>query len=200
MKSEHNDKRIYYTMGEVAEMLDVNQATLRFWESEFDVLRPARNKKGNRLFTPDDMDKVKLIYHLLKEQGLKIAVAKKRIKEEVKSHRDDIALVDRLMYIRAQLEQINQELKDGGLADIDDVESVEIAMPARPSKALRPTKVSKPAESCVEQVEPYAGLAKISVPDEPQTDFEVIEEELLLENSADGAEESKALFVEQTIF
>jgi len=178
MKSENNNKRIYYTMGEVAEMLDVNQSLLRYWESEFDLLRPTRNKKGNRLFTPEDVDKVKLIYHLLREQGLKIAVAKKRIKEEVKSHRDDIALVDRLMYIRAELEQINQELRDGGLADIEE---------ARPAEITVKTKTGQKS-------------AKKSGSEELKIDFEVVEEEFILENSADAAEEVKTFFVEQTLF
>ena len=165
-------------MGEVAEMLDVNQSLLRYWESEFDVLRPMRNKKGNRLFTPDDVDKVKLIYHLLKEQGLKIAVAKKRIKEEVKNHRDDLALVDRLMYIRAELDQINQELRDGGLADIDDAEPTEI--PENPETGGKPAK--KPLS------------------EEVKIDFEMVEEEFILENSVNDAKEVKSLFVEQTLF
>jgi DNA-binding transcriptional MerR regulator len=178
MDRENDDKRIYYTMGEVAEMLDVNHSLLRYWESEFDVLRPTRNKKGNRLFTPEDLDKVKLIYHLVKEQGLKIAVAKKRIKEEVRSHRDDIALVDRLMYIRAQLEQINQELKEGGLSNTDDADSA--GMPEAPEVSAKPAKNMEKKE--------------------PEIDFEVIEEEFILENSADDAETAKSLFVEQTLF
>ena len=63
-------EKLFYTMGEVAEMFDVNQSLIRYWESQFRVLRPKRNKKGNRLFTPEDIRNLKLIYHLVKERGM----------------------------------------------------------------------------------------------------------------------------------
>ena len=63
-------KKMFYSMGEVAEMFDVKPSLLRFWEAEFDILKPKRNKKGNRLFTPSDVENLKLIYHLVKERGM----------------------------------------------------------------------------------------------------------------------------------
>lgn len=60
-------KKLLYSMGEVSEMFDVNPSLIRYWESQFDVLRPKKNKKGNRLFTPEDVQMLKLIYHLVKE-------------------------------------------------------------------------------------------------------------------------------------
>jgi len=203
---ETYDKRIYYTMGEVTEMFDVSRSLLRYWESEFDVLKPARNKKGNRLFTPEDVDTVKLIYHLLKEQGLKIAVAKKRVKQDIKSRRNDIELVERLMSIRAELEQINQELREGGLSDMEETELAEIPRLSKPAKRA---ETPKPAER-PEPREP-AEMPSPSNPDEeparretsaePKSDFEVIEEEFILENFAEEVrEEPKTLFVEQTLF
>lgn len=71
----HKKGKIYYSMGEVAEMFDVNPSLLRYWEQEFDILKPHRNKKGNRLFTPKDVDNIRIIYHLLKERKMKIEVA-----------------------------------------------------------------------------------------------------------------------------
>ena len=63
--SERKSRKIYYTMGEVSEMFDVNPSLIRFWEQKFDILKPDKNKKGNRLFTPKDVENLKLIYHLM---------------------------------------------------------------------------------------------------------------------------------------
>lgn len=63
-------KKLFYSMGEVAEMFDVNASLIRFWETKFDILRPQKNKKGNRLFSPADVENLKLIYHLVKERGM----------------------------------------------------------------------------------------------------------------------------------
>ena len=68
--AERKRKKIYYTMGEVSEMFDVNPSLIRFWEQKFDILKPDKNKKGNRLFTPADIENLKLIYHLVKENGM----------------------------------------------------------------------------------------------------------------------------------
>ena len=68
--SERKSRKIYYTMGEVSEMFDVNPSLIRFWEQKFDILKPDKNKKGNRLFTPKDVENLKLIYHLVKENGM----------------------------------------------------------------------------------------------------------------------------------
>lgn len=77
--------KLYYTIGEVADMFEVNTSLIRFWESEFDVLKPKKNNKGNRLFTPKDIENFKLIYGLVKEQGLTLEGAKKYIKENKKT-------------------------------------------------------------------------------------------------------------------
>ena len=73
--AERKSKKIYYTMGEVSEMFDVNPSLIRFWEQKFDILKPDKNKKGNRLFTPADIENLKLIYHLVKENGMTLAGA-----------------------------------------------------------------------------------------------------------------------------
>ena len=74
------DKR-YYKIGEVAKAFDVNTSLIRFWENEFDVLKPKKNKKGNRLFTPEDLDNLKMIYFLVKEKGFTLEGAKNKLKE-----------------------------------------------------------------------------------------------------------------------
>ena len=72
-------EKLYYSIGEVAEIIDVPVSTVRFWENEFEILRPMKNKKGNRMFTPQDLRNLKLIHHLLKVEGMTLPGAKKRI-------------------------------------------------------------------------------------------------------------------------
>lgn len=81
---EPDIKKLYYSIGEVSEMFAVNASLIRFWENEFDVIKPKKNNKGNRLFTPEDIDNFKLIYNLVKEQGLTLEGAKKYLKENKK--------------------------------------------------------------------------------------------------------------------
>jgi DNA-binding transcriptional MerR regulator len=72
-------EKLYYSIGETARMLDVPVSTVRFWENEFDILKPMKNKKGNRMFTPDDIKNIKIIHHLLKEEGMTIPGVRKRL-------------------------------------------------------------------------------------------------------------------------
>jgi DNA-binding transcriptional MerR regulator len=72
-------EKLYYSIGETAKMLDVPVSTVRFWENEFDILKPMKNKKGNRMFTPEDIKNLKIIYHLLKEERMTLPGAKKRL-------------------------------------------------------------------------------------------------------------------------
>jgi len=76
---EKKVEKLYYSIGEVAEMLEVPVSTVRFWENEFDVLKPMKNKKGNRLFTPADIKNLKIIHHLLKDDGMTLSGAKKKL-------------------------------------------------------------------------------------------------------------------------
>ena len=69
MKSTGKIEKLYYTIGEVAELFEVNASLIRFWENEFDALKPLKNKKGNRLFTKEDINTLRIIYHLVKEKG-----------------------------------------------------------------------------------------------------------------------------------
>lgn len=114
---------MFYTMGEVTEMFDVNSSLIRYWESHFSVIKPVRNKKGNRLFTPKDIENFKLIYHLVKERGMTLEGAKKSLKGG-KIHADrEVELMDRLLNMRALLLEVREVLKEGDASD--DVEEVE---------------------------------------------------------------------------
>lgn len=106
-------EKLYYSMGEVAEMFDVRPSLLRHWESQFRVLKPKRNKKGNRLFTPADVENLKLIYHLVKEQGMTLEGARKALRQcrREKAVPRDVELLERLQRIRALLVEVREELK-----------------------------------------------------------------------------------------
>jgi DNA-binding transcriptional MerR regulator len=105
-------------MGEIADMFSVNASLIRFWEKEFDILKPKKNKKGNRLFTPEDIDNFKLIHNLVKEQGLTLDGAKKYLKEnrkvvkhELKAEKLHFSEIEsRLVLIKKQLLELNEVL------------------------------------------------------------------------------------------
>ena len=107
--------KLFYSMGEVAEMFDVNTSLIRHWESQFSILRPKRNKKGNRLFSPEDVENLKMIYHLVKERGMTLEGAKKVLrKAPSESGVDrDAELMERLQRIRALLVEVREDLKAG---------------------------------------------------------------------------------------
>ncbi len=115
---QHKKGKVYYSMGEVSEMFDVRPSLIRFWEQKFDILKPRKNKKGNRLFTPEDVDNLALIYHLVKERGMTLAGAQMRIRQNKDGAQRDREIVDRLMSIRALLMEIREELKEDGSAAV----------------------------------------------------------------------------------
>ena len=78
---EKKVEKLYYSIGEVAEMLEVPVSTVRFWDNEFEILKPMKNKKGNRLFTPQDIKNLRIIRHLVKEEGMTLTGAKKKLSE-----------------------------------------------------------------------------------------------------------------------
>jgi DNA-binding transcriptional MerR regulator len=103
-------EKLYYSIGEVATMFEVNVSLLRFWEKEFDILKPKKNKKGNRLFTANDLNNLKIIYHLVKERGFTLDGAKKKLRENKDDTINNIEIVNRLNDIRQFLVEIRDEL------------------------------------------------------------------------------------------
>jgi DNA-binding transcriptional MerR regulator len=103
-------EKIYYTIGEVAELFEVNQSLIRFWEKEFDILKPQKNKKGNRLFTKQDLNNLRIIYHLVKERGYTLQGAKEKLKQNKEEVEKTVELVDSLQKIRSFLLEIKEEL------------------------------------------------------------------------------------------
>ncbi len=100
----------YYAIGEVAKAFDVNTSLIRFWEKEFDVLKPKKNAKGNRKFTPDDITNLKFIFHLVKERGFTLEGAKTHLKEEKQKSLDTFEIISKLEDVKAQLLKIKEQL------------------------------------------------------------------------------------------
>ena len=102
--------KVYYTIGEVSEMFKVNTSLVRFWEKEFDIIKPQKNKKGNRLFTQSDIDNFHLIYHLVKEQGYTLQGAKEHLKNNHDNIQNNFELIKSLKKIKGFLLDIKEEL------------------------------------------------------------------------------------------
>jgi len=109
MHNKENQK-IFYKIGEVAKELNVNVSLIRFWEKEFDILNPKKNKKGNRLFTTKDFNNLKIIYHLVKERGFTLEGAKKKLRENKEDTTDNISIVSHLKEIRKFLVELREQL------------------------------------------------------------------------------------------
>lgn len=109
MYLELPEKR-YYGIGEVAEAFGVNTSLIRFWEKEFDALKPKKNAKGNRKFTPEDIKNLKLIYHLVKERGFTLEGAKTHLKEEKQKTLNNFEIISKLEDIKNQLSKIKEQL------------------------------------------------------------------------------------------
>lgn len=110
MKLNLPDK-LYYPIGEVAKAFDVNASLIRYWEQEFPILRPKKNKKGNRYFTPEDIKNLKIIYHLVKEKGYTLDGARIALTTNQKLT-ETITMIDRLEFVRAELIKLKESLVD----------------------------------------------------------------------------------------
>ena len=103
-------EKLFYKIGEVAEIFKVNVSLIRFWEKEFDILKPKKNKKGNRIFTKKDVDNLTIIYHLVKERGFTLEGAKQKLKENKSDTIDNVEIVNHLKDIRGFLVKLREGL------------------------------------------------------------------------------------------
>lgn len=193
-------KKLYYSMGEVAEMFDVTPALIRHWEAQFDCIKPHRNKKGNRMFTPEDVERLKQIYHLVKERGMTLKGANKVLK---RAKSDEVAqemeLLERLQKIRAALVEVREELKAG-----DGEQVVEESYPVQEQEVAAAADVAQtPAE------EPAAEPIEAPTPEPVVESAEPKEESLaeqpkkrVVRRRKKSDEEDKELFpfYEQSLF
>jgi DNA-binding transcriptional MerR regulator len=107
---EKKVEKLFYSIGEVSEMLGVNPSLIRFWEKNFTIIKPQKNKKGNRLFTVKDIEILKLIYHLVKEKGMTLEGAQKRLKDNKEGEDRSFEVVDRLTKIKEMLLDVSSRL------------------------------------------------------------------------------------------
>lgn len=103
-------EKLYYSIGEVASILKVNTSLIRYWEKEFNSIRPKKNRRGNRLFTKKDIEILKFIYHLVKIQGHTLEGAKKLLKDKESQSIDKYTVLEKLKQIKHNLEGLRAEL------------------------------------------------------------------------------------------
>ena len=100
----------YYNIGEVAKAFHVNTSLIRFWEKEFDILKPKKNAKGNRKFTPEDIKNLQIIFHLVKERGFTLEGAKIHLKEDKKKTLDNFQIISKLESIKTELIKLKNQM------------------------------------------------------------------------------------------
>ena len=110
LKKDVKIAKVYYSIGEVAELFEVNPSLIRYWEKEFDILTPQKNQKGNRLFTQQDIANLRLVYHLVKERGYTLQGAREKLKQNREDVEKRVEIVDSLYKIRNFLEELKSEL------------------------------------------------------------------------------------------
>jgi len=109
MTKEKNEK-LYYSIGEISKILEISTSKIRFWEKEFESINPKKNKKGNRIFTKKDLEKLTLIQHLLKEKKYTIDGAKKKMRRNPKKTETHHKVIENLKKIKADLIEIRNNL------------------------------------------------------------------------------------------
>lgn len=197
-------KKLYYSMGEVAEMFDVTPALIRHWEAQFDCIKPHRNKKGNRLFTPEDVERLKQIYHLVKERGMTLKGANKVLK---RAKSDEVAqemeLLERLQKIRAALVEVREELKAG-----DGEQVVEESYPVQEQEIVAAADVAQtpaeePAAEPIEEPTPEPAVEPVVESAEPKEESSAEQpKKRVVRRRKKSDEEDKELFpfYEQSLF
>lgn len=113
-------EKIYFSISEVAEMLGVNASLIRFWDKEFAILKLQKNKKGNRLFTKEDIQQLRVIYHLVKEKGMTLRGAQSLLQKNREGTTKTGEVVERLIHIRQQLADIRKELGEEEVEGLRD--------------------------------------------------------------------------------
>ena len=109
MELDLPEKR-YYTIGEVAKAFEVNTSLLRYWEKQFKEIQPKKKTSGVRKYTPQDVENIKLIYHLLKEKGMTIEGAKNQLKDSKSSEENKMDVLKKLERIKKELENLRDNL------------------------------------------------------------------------------------------
>lgn len=109
---KHKQEKLFYSIKEVADMFEVSQPLLRYWEDEFPTIKPSRTAKGTRQYREKDLEEIRLVYHLLKERGMTIAGAKQKLKENRETVARTGEVVARLKDIRDELAKLKDEFDE----------------------------------------------------------------------------------------
>lgn len=107
---EKNIEKLYYSIGEVAALFKVTTSLIRFWENEFELLAPKKNKKGNRQYTQEDIDNFRLVYSLVKEKGYTLQGAKEILKTEKHKVKSSNEMLESLEKVRDFLIELKKNL------------------------------------------------------------------------------------------
>ena len=107
---ERKIEKVFYSIGEVADMFGVKTSLIRFWEKEFDVIQPKKNKKGNRYFSKEDIDNFHLIFHLVKERGMTLKGAQMKLKENKTDVQNNFEIVKSLQQVKQMLLELKENL------------------------------------------------------------------------------------------
>jgi DNA-binding transcriptional MerR regulator len=107
---EKEIEKLYYSIGEVADIFSVAPSLIRFWESEFEIIKPKKNRKGNRQFTREDIDNVRTIYHLVKEKGFTLQGAKEMLRNDSQAVKDKMEMIESLRSVRNFLVELREKL------------------------------------------------------------------------------------------
>ncbi len=102
--------KMYYSIGEVAKMFKVNESLLRYWEKEFPIIKPRKASGNVRQYKKEDIENIRLIYHLVKEKGLTLQGAKQRLKDNKLYAANTAEVVDRLKQLRQELVELKNAL------------------------------------------------------------------------------------------
>jgi DNA-binding transcriptional MerR regulator len=108
--NENKSQKLYYSIGEVAEKFGVNESLLRYWEKEFDIIKPKKNAKGTRSYRKEDIENIGLVYHLVKEKGLTLDGAKKKLKDNKDGVSKNHEIITRLQALKEELLAMKAEL------------------------------------------------------------------------------------------
>ena len=144
-------EKLYYSMGEVTEMFDVEPSVIRYWCKQFTCLNPKRNAKGNRIFTKQDVERLKRIHHLLKERKMTIEGAQKAMSKRVitaEENDSDIALLEQLQNLRAMLVEMRSGLEDLVVEEVSQADATP-AVEAEQSVEPEPKKKRTPRRKLI---------------------------------------------------
>ncbi len=111
-RQQKHSGKLYYSISEVAALFGINASKIRFWEKEFDVIKPRKNSKGNRFFTQQDIDNIGLIYHLTEERGMTLKGARQKIKENKEDTKNTFQVIKSLQKVRTMLLEIKDNIEE----------------------------------------------------------------------------------------